>query len=201
MMMRNLPGGVERFEKLLRDQSRSPPRPDEQPRSPPLQTEAVHPAEQSTAQKALSFNPMTRKRANNKKNHDSDKAAFGDFDQANRDILAWKTENRNYGSEELAAIEKPPVRNYNNPAMTTNSRSTLPSRSFRQPSHSSQLFAPAAPRELSVPQSANEPQPTRVAAVQQYEFELPVHLSNEALRPTRLSVAKRNRKLLSTRAD
>lgn len=174
MMMRNLPGGVERFEKLLRDQSKSPPRPDGLPRSPQLQTEAVQTSEQSTPQKALNFQPMTRKRANNKKNHDSDKAAFGEFDKANRDILNWKTENKNYGSEELAAIEKPPLRNYNSPALTTNSRSTSSSRSVHRPCHCSKLISSTASRKFSVPQSADEPQPDRISAVQQYEFELPV---------------------------
>ena len=153
MMMRNLPGGVEKFEKLMRDQSRSPPI-----HSTTLQTEAVQPIEKSsTSLKPLHFNPNTRKRANNKKNHDSDKAAFGDFDQANRDILEWKTDNRNYGSEELAAIEKPIARNYNNPALTTNSRSTPHSLSFRRPRNRPQFFASASSGTFSVPQSADEP--------------------------------------------
>lgn len=201
MMVRHLPGGLDKFEELLRDQSRSPASPKTQPRSPQPPAEPARPEDQTATQKALYFDRMTRKSANNKKNHDSDKAAFGEFGQDNRDILAWKTENRNYGSEEVAAIEKPVVRNYNSPALTTNSRSNPPSRSLRQPRGGSQLLSPAPARKLSIPQPADEPRPDRVAALQQYELELPVRRRPLTKPPARLLSRERGEASCSLRTE
>ena len=107
-MIKNLPGGLEKFEKVLREKHQS------QEINKNFTENHLPAINSSKNEEAIPkkrhhvFSPMTRMRAQNKKNIISMKGSFGDKGENNSDVKAWKTENRNYGSEEPALIEPHP---------------------------------------------------------------------------------------------
>lgn len=132
-MIKNLPGGLEKFEKVLREKHQS------QEINKNFTENHLPAINSSKNEEAIPkkrhhvFSPMTRMRAQNKKNIISMKGSFGDKGENNSDVKAWKTENRNYGSEEPALIEPHPRQYHLDQRFsnTKNSKEDLKNRSSR----------------------------------------------------------------------